>query len=52
MYIAHINDKNETQTCNEHSRNTAQIAADLLKDIGLYSVGYLVILIHIREKNG
>lgn len=33
VYIAHINDRNEEQTCNEHSRNTAQIAANLLKDI-------------------
>ena len=52
MYIAHINDKNEIQTCNEHSRNTAQIAANSLKNIGLYNVGYLVRLIHIRKKNG
>lgn len=50
MYIAHINDRNEEQTCNEHSRNTAQIAANLLKDVNLYNVGYLSGLLHDMGK--
>ncbi len=50
MYIAHINDKNEIQTCNEHSKNTAKIAAHLLKDIGLSNIGYLSGLLHDMGK--
>ncbi len=48
-YVAHIRD-GSVQTCNDHCRNTADIASRLLKSIGLSNVAYLSGLLHDMGK--
>jgi CRISPR-associated endonuclease/helicase Cas3 len=50
LYIAHINERGDIQTCNEHSRNTAAYAEGILKDIGLANAGYVAGLLHDMGK--
>ena len=49
IYPAHIRKENEefkVQSVEEHLRNTAKIAADDLKSVGLYNTAYLAGLVH------
>lgn len=53
MYPAHIrkvDDKKYVQTVEEHCRGVAEIAAELLSDIGLEKTAYLAGMVHDLEK--
>ena len=45
MFKAHISGE-RIQSCNEHSKNTAELTAGVLKCIGMNNVGYICGLLH------
>lgn len=50
MFIAHINDKDEYQTCTEHCVNTANFAKNKLESIKLENTAYLSGILHDAGK--
>lgn len=50
MYIAHINENGEKQTCINHCINTAEYAMAKLSNVGLSNVAYLSGLLHDAGK--
>lgn len=51
MYPAHIRETGERQTVREHCRNTAALAANALRPLGLEKSAYLAGLLHDAGKN-
>ena len=51
MYPAHILETGERQTVREHCRNTAELAANALRPLGLEKSAYLAGLLHDAGKN-
>ena len=51
MYPAHILETGERQTVREHCRNTAALAANALRPLGLEKSAYLAGLLHDAGKN-
>ena len=51
MYPAHIRETGERQTVRAHCRNTATLAAGVLRPLGLEKSAYLVGLLHDAGKN-
>lgn len=51
MYPAHILGNGERQTVQEHCRNTAKLAANALRPLGLEKSAYLAGLLHDAGKN-
>ena len=51
MYPAHIRETGERQTVREHCRNTAELAANALRLLGLEKSAYLAGLLHDAGKN-
>ena len=49
-YIAHINNNNDIQTCNDHSFGTAKIARDKLSAINLGNIAFLAGILHDAGK--
>lgn len=49
-YIAHINNNNDIQTCNDHSFGTAKIARDKLSVINLGNIAFLAGILHDAGK--
>jgi len=50
MYPAHIRETGERQTVREHCRNTAALAANALRPLGLEKSAYLAGLLHDAGK--
>ena len=50
MYLAHIRENGVCQTVREHCRNTAALAADALRPVGLEKSAYLAGLLHDAGK--
>lgn len=50
MYIAHINENDEIQTCKNHSVGTARISKDRLESVNLGNVAYLSGILHDAGK--
>ena len=51
MYPAHIRETGERQTVRAHCRNTATLAAGVLRPLGLEKSAYLAGLLHDAGKN-
>ncbi len=50
MFVAHISEDGRIQTCQDHSRHTAELAGRSLESIGLYGTAYLAGLLHDAGK--